>query len=66
MQRTDTDHEYLARAIDLATRGRGRVHPNPVVGAVVVDDPRSLMKFRKAIGKGSTLAEIDSAVVPLI
>jgi diaminohydroxyphosphoribosylaminopyrimidine deaminase/5-amino-6-(5-phosphoribosylamino)uracil reductase len=38
VQRTDTDHEYLARAIDLATRGRGRVHPNPVVGAVVVKD----------------------------
>jgi diaminohydroxyphosphoribosylaminopyrimidine deaminase/5-amino-6-(5-phosphoribosylamino)uracil reductase len=26
----------LARAIDIASRGRGRVHPNPVVGAVVV------------------------------
>ncbi|HMJ37211.1 MAG TPA: bifunctional diaminohydroxyphosphoribosylaminopyrimidine deaminase/5-amino-6-(5-phosphoribosylamino)uracil reductase RibD [Baekduia sp.] len=38
MQRTDTDHQHLARAIDLATRGRGRVHPNPVVGAVVVKD----------------------------
>jgi diaminohydroxyphosphoribosylaminopyrimidine deaminase/5-amino-6-(5-phosphoribosylamino)uracil reductase len=38
VQRTETDHEYLARAIDLAGRGRGRVHPNPVVGAVVVKD----------------------------
>jgi diaminohydroxyphosphoribosylaminopyrimidine deaminase / 5-amino-6-(5-phosphoribosylamino)uracil reductase len=38
VQRTDIDHEYLARAIELATRGRGRVHPNPVVGAVVVKD----------------------------
>ncbi|WP_051223039.1 bifunctional diaminohydroxyphosphoribosylaminopyrimidine deaminase/5-amino-6-(5-phosphoribosylamino)uracil reductase RibD [Conexibacter woesei] len=38
MQRTDTDHQHLSRAIDLATRGRGRVHPNPVVGAVVVKD----------------------------
>jgi len=38
VQRTDTDHQHLARAIDLATRGRGRVHPNPVVGAVVVKD----------------------------
>jgi diaminohydroxyphosphoribosylaminopyrimidine deaminase/5-amino-6-(5-phosphoribosylamino)uracil reductase len=38
VQRTDTDHRHLSRAIDLATRGRGRVHPNPVVGAVVVKD----------------------------
>jgi diaminohydroxyphosphoribosylaminopyrimidine deaminase/5-amino-6-(5-phosphoribosylamino)uracil reductase len=38
VQRTETDHQHLARAIELATRGRGRVHPNPVVGAVVVKD----------------------------
>ncbi|MCW3004207.1 MAG: ribD [Conexibacter sp.] len=38
MQRTETDHQHLSRAIELATRGRGRVHPNPVVGAVVVKD----------------------------
>ncbi len=38
MQRTETDHEHLSRAIDLARKGRGRVHPNPVVGAVVVRD----------------------------
>jgi diaminohydroxyphosphoribosylaminopyrimidine deaminase/5-amino-6-(5-phosphoribosylamino)uracil reductase len=38
VQRTDTDHQHLSRAIDLAGRGRGRVHPNPVVGAVVVKD----------------------------
>jgi diaminohydroxyphosphoribosylaminopyrimidine deaminase/5-amino-6-(5-phosphoribosylamino)uracil reductase len=33
---TDTDREHLARAIDLAERGRGRVSPNPLVGAVIV------------------------------
>jgi diaminohydroxyphosphoribosylaminopyrimidine deaminase/5-amino-6-(5-phosphoribosylamino)uracil reductase len=38
MQRTDTDHEHLSRAIDLAQNGLGRVHPNPVVGAVIVRD----------------------------
>jgi diaminohydroxyphosphoribosylaminopyrimidine deaminase / 5-amino-6-(5-phosphoribosylamino)uracil reductase len=38
LQRTETDHEHLSRAIELASRGRGRVHPNPVVGAVVVKD----------------------------
>jgi len=38
VQRTETDHTHLSRAIAIATRGRGRVHPNPVVGAVVVKD----------------------------
>jgi diaminohydroxyphosphoribosylaminopyrimidine deaminase/5-amino-6-(5-phosphoribosylamino)uracil reductase len=38
VQRTETDHTHLSRAIDLAAKGRGRVHPNPVVGAVVVKD----------------------------
>ena len=35
---TDTDREHLARAIELARNGLGRVHPNPMVGAVVVRD----------------------------
>ncbi|WP_241004428.1 bifunctional diaminohydroxyphosphoribosylaminopyrimidine deaminase/5-amino-6-(5-phosphoribosylamino)uracil reductase RibD [Conexibacter sp. SYSU D00693] len=38
MLRTETDHLHLARAIELAERGLGRVTPNPVVGAVVVQD----------------------------
>jgi diaminohydroxyphosphoribosylaminopyrimidine deaminase / 5-amino-6-(5-phosphoribosylamino)uracil reductase len=38
MPQTQTDHQHLARAIDLAERGAGHVHPNPVVGAVVVKD----------------------------
>lgn len=29
---------YLDRALDLAERGRGTTHPNPVVGAVIVRD----------------------------
>src|SRR5215218_8040421 len=33
---TETDRLHLARAIELAARGRGRVSPNPLVGAVVV------------------------------
>ena len=33
-----TDHAHLARAIELAERGRGRTTPNPLVGAVVVKD----------------------------
>src|SRR6187455_3581342 len=30
------DTTHLERAIELAERGRGTTHPNPVVGAVVV------------------------------
>jgi diaminohydroxyphosphoribosylaminopyrimidine deaminase / 5-amino-6-(5-phosphoribosylamino)uracil reductase len=32
-----TDKEYMARALAIAERGRGRTSPNPMVGAVVVD-----------------------------
>src|SRR3954452_18855173 len=38
VQRTETDHQHLARAIELAERGVGRVSPNPVVGAVIARD----------------------------
>jgi diaminohydroxyphosphoribosylaminopyrimidine deaminase/5-amino-6-(5-phosphoribosylamino)uracil reductase len=34
---TDTDRLHLARAIELAEQGRGRVNPNPLVGAVIAD-----------------------------
>src|SRR2546423_2687878 len=30
--------EWLERALELAERGRGTTHPNPLVGAVVVRD----------------------------
>jgi diaminohydroxyphosphoribosylaminopyrimidine deaminase / 5-amino-6-(5-phosphoribosylamino)uracil reductase len=32
-----TDSDYMARAVALAERGRGRTSPNPMVGAIVVD-----------------------------
>lgn len=35
---TAADHEHLGRAIELAEFGLGRVHPNPMVGAVLVRD----------------------------
>jgi len=34
------DVKYMERAIELALRGRGRVNPNPLVGAVIVKDGR--------------------------
>jgi len=32
------DTEHLQRTIELAEHGRGRVHPNPMVGALIVRD----------------------------
>jgi diaminohydroxyphosphoribosylaminopyrimidine deaminase/5-amino-6-(5-phosphoribosylamino)uracil reductase len=37
-QLTGTDRGHLQRALELAEGGRGRVSPNPLVGAVVVRD----------------------------
>jgi diaminohydroxyphosphoribosylaminopyrimidine deaminase / 5-amino-6-(5-phosphoribosylamino)uracil reductase len=37
-QLTNTDRSYLQRALELAEGGRGRVSPNPLVGAVLVRD----------------------------
>jgi diaminohydroxyphosphoribosylaminopyrimidine deaminase/5-amino-6-(5-phosphoribosylamino)uracil reductase len=37
-QVTSVDHGHLRRALELAEGGRGRVSPNPLVGAVVVRD----------------------------
>jgi diaminohydroxyphosphoribosylaminopyrimidine deaminase/5-amino-6-(5-phosphoribosylamino)uracil reductase len=38
----DIDQRHLARAIDLAESGRGRVSPNPMVGAVITRDEQIL------------------------
>jgi len=48
---TDTDRLHLARAIELAEHGRGRVSPNPLVGAVIVRDDEVLGEgFHREIG----------------
>lgn len=39
-QVSDTDRNYMLRAMELADRGRGFVNPNPLVGAVVVKNGR--------------------------
>ncbi|MBT6145240.1 MAG: bifunctional diaminohydroxyphosphoribosylaminopyrimidine deaminase/5-amino-6-(5-phosphoribosylamino)uracil reductase RibD [Gemmatimonadetes bacterium] len=38
MLTVDDDQLHMRRALRLAARGRGRVSPNPMVGAVIVDD----------------------------
>jgi diaminohydroxyphosphoribosylaminopyrimidine deaminase / 5-amino-6-(5-phosphoribosylamino)uracil reductase len=48
---TDTDLRHLARAIGLAEGGRGRVSPNPLVGAVIGRDDEVLGEgFHQALG----------------
>src|SRR5947209_10510136 len=45
------DRRHLARAIDLAEGGRGRVSPNPMVGAVIGRDEEVLGEgFHEALG----------------
>ena len=39
---TAVDHEHLARSIEPAEFGLGRVHPNPMVGALIVRDEKVL------------------------
>lgn len=40
--RTDTDRLHLARTLELAVQGTGRVSPNPLVGAVIARDDEVL------------------------
>ncbi len=48
----ETDTVHLARAVEIAQRGRGRVSPNPMVGAVVVRDGVVLGEgWHRAVGK---------------
>jgi diaminohydroxyphosphoribosylaminopyrimidine deaminase / 5-amino-6-(5-phosphoribosylamino)uracil reductase len=48
---TDTDRVHLARAIEIAERGRGRTSPNPLVGAVIVREGEVLAEgWHTALG----------------
>ncbi|MBV8945471.1 MAG: bifunctional diaminohydroxyphosphoribosylaminopyrimidine deaminase/5-amino-6-(5-phosphoribosylamino)uracil reductase RibD [Solirubrobacterales bacterium] len=48
---SDIDRRHLARAIELAEGGRGRVSPNPMVGAVIGRDDEVLGEgFHRALG----------------
>ena len=41
-QLTGTDSDHLRKALELAEGGRGRVSPNPLVGAVIVRDGNAI------------------------
>jgi diaminohydroxyphosphoribosylaminopyrimidine deaminase/5-amino-6-(5-phosphoribosylamino)uracil reductase len=50
-QLTPTDQAHLKRALELAEGGRGRVSPNPLVGAVIVRDDEIVGEgFHAALG----------------
>ncbi len=56
---TEADQRHLARAIELAERGRGRVSPNPLVGAVIGRDGEVIAEgFHRAVG--SPHAEVEA------
>jgi diaminohydroxyphosphoribosylaminopyrimidine deaminase/5-amino-6-(5-phosphoribosylamino)uracil reductase len=61
----DTDVTHLARAIALAENGRGRVSPNPLVGAVVVREGKVLGEgFHAAYGEAhAERAALDACSV---
>ena len=48
---SDSDRRHLARAIEIAEQGRGRVSPNPLVGAVIADGEQVIGEgFHGALG----------------
>lgn len=61
---TETDHQHLARAIELAALGRGRVSPNPLVGAVITRGGEVLGEgFHAALG--GPHAEVEAIAAAL-
>jgi diaminohydroxyphosphoribosylaminopyrimidine deaminase / 5-amino-6-(5-phosphoribosylamino)uracil reductase len=55
-----TDEFYMARALALAERGRGSASPNPLVGAVLVDDEGVIVGQGAHLRAGDAHAEIHA------
>ena len=54
-----TDEKYMRRALQLASLGRGSVHTNPMVGAVIVHNGRIIGEgFHRRYGEGH--AEVNA------
>lgn len=54
------DHYYMRKAIAIAERGRGRTSPNPMVGALVVDDEGVIVGRGRHEFAGGPHAEINA------
>lgn len=52
------DHAFMARALFLAERGRGRTSPNPIVGAVIASPDGVVVGQGAHLGAGGPHAEI--------
>ncbi|SHH99156.1 diaminohydroxyphosphoribosylaminopyrimidine deaminase [Clostridium collagenovorans DSM 3089] len=53
------DKEYMKLALELAERGKGRVNPNPLVGAIIVKDNKIIGEgYHKCYGKAH--AEVNA------
>ncbi|HPX55324.1 MAG TPA: bifunctional diaminohydroxyphosphoribosylaminopyrimidine deaminase/5-amino-6-(5-phosphoribosylamino)uracil reductase, partial [Syntrophales bacterium] len=54
-----SDETFMKRALELARRGRGRVSPNPMVGAVAVKNGRIVSEgYHRSYGEAH--AEINA------
>lgn len=56
---TEIDRRHLARAIELAERGRGTVSPNPLVGAVIAAEGETISEGHHA-APGAPHAEVEA------
>lgn len=67
-----TDEKYMRRALQLARLGRGSVHTNPMVGAVIVHNGRIIGEgFHRRYGEGhaevnavASISAADAALLP--
>ncbi len=68
MSQSEVDHKWMARAIDLAIKGKGFTAPNPVVGAVIVKDGRVVGEgyHKKAGADHAEVAAMKSSEASLI
>jgi diaminohydroxyphosphoribosylaminopyrimidine deaminase/5-amino-6-(5-phosphoribosylamino)uracil reductase len=56
---TDSDRRHLARAVELAEQGKGRVSPNPLVGAVIARGDTTVAEgFHRRAGEAH--AEVEA------
>jgi len=56
---TGRDEQYMARALELAEKGRGRTSPNPMVGAVIVAEDRVIGEGYHEVA-GALHAEVNA------
>jgi diaminohydroxyphosphoribosylaminopyrimidine deaminase/5-amino-6-(5-phosphoribosylamino)uracil reductase len=64
-ERRDDERRFMLRALRIAERGRGRTHPNPIVGALVVRGGRVVGEgWHRALGRDHAEVEALRAAGP--